>query len=595
MRITADNLIGYLNQKACYNGASQSFSPLYSNIGIDARNGAFYIHFNRRTAVLYAPFFDIHIDAACTEKVDSIYYQTEKSYAILSFYDMDAFLLDWNSKYPLTLCCQPGKHMISQWIVSADHLTVLLQGYFALTDNRDPDRRCPYLVGIRAIHGSIMQTEDGSFYVLPDAQHHTLIAVSFACLDFSADHLLKKLQQAPENIHCAIKATRNWIWECTQNLDCSVDSPEEAAVISNSIRPLLMNLCKAPGLLRNYVSSFPNRGTYPTHYLWDSCFQNLAYELLNPSLARDAILQLTCNIRPDGKIPQFICSTWSRPHEVQPPLIGWAAQRLEKIPGQEDIGLAILPVLEKNCHWWLTHRMTKYGLIETANGLETGWDNSPRFDHGPILALDMNSYLIRQLRYVSELCRRLGRKNDADFWRQKAETLATRLVELCYNPDKKLFFDFHVKTGKQLNVLTPAAFLPLWAGVPLNRSITHVMIEDILLSPKHFFGEIPFPSVAYDDPTYECANWWRGPTWLPVAYLMLKVLDQYSYQTQARVARERLCEIIQKDGKFHELFNSQTGEGLGSEEQGWTAACFLRIKKELNQPVEREEHFHDVK
>ena len=37
-----------------------------------------------------------------------------------------------------------------------------------------------------------------------------------------------------------------------------------------------------------------------------------------------------------------------------------------------------------------------------------------------------------------------------------------------------------------------------------------------------------------------------------------------------------------KDGLLHELFNSQTGEGLGNVEQGWTAATFIRIGVELD-------------
>jgi glycogen debranching enzyme len=343
-----------------------------------------------------------------------------------------------------------------------------------------------------------------------------------------------------------------------------------------------MNLCKAPGQLRHFISSFPNRGKYPTHFLWDSCFQNLAYELLNPRLARDSLLQLTSCIRSDGKIPQFLCSTWSRPGEAQPALIGWAAQRLEKIPGQEDIGLILLPALEHNCHWWLTNRMTKYGLIETGDGLETGWDNSPRFDYGSILALDMNSYLINQLRYVSDLCCRLGREEDAGAWKQEADSLAAQLVELCYDPEKNLFFDVLVGTGKRLSTLTPAAFLPLWVGVPLKEDCVHAMIENTLLSPLHFFGQIPFPSVAYDDPAYACDDWWRGPTWMSAAYLMLETLSQYGYAEQALAAGERLYQIILQDGKTHELFNSKTGEGLGGEEQGWTAAVFLRLKHDLS-------------
>ncbi|HBM80287.1 MAG TPA: hypothetical protein DD426_05540 [Clostridiaceae bacterium] len=64
--------------------------------------------------------------------------------------------------------------------------------------------------------------------------------------------------------------------------------------------------------------------------MWYACFQNLALEYMNPLLAEDSLLLLTENQRIDGKIPQFICSTWVRPYESQPPLVGWAALRLIK-------------------------------------------------------------------------------------------------------------------------------------------------------------------------------------------------------------------------------------------------------------------------
>jgi hypothetical protein len=40
--------------------------------------------------------------------------------------------------------------------------------------------------------------------------------------------------------------------------------------------------------------------------------------------------------------------------------------------------------------------------------------------------------------------------------------------------------------------------------------------------------------------------------------------------------------MIIEDGKISELFNSQTGKGLGREQQGWTAAILLKFKMEID-------------
>ena len=97
--------------------------------------------------------------------------------------------------------------------------------------------------------------------------------------------------------------------------------------------------------------------------------------------------------------------------------------------------------------------------------------------------------------------------------------------------------------------------------------------------------------MAYDEPTYVAAEWeerpgrlsWRGPTWLPMAWMMLEVLQKYSCEEEYCAAATRLYEMIKDDGEFSELFNSQTGKGLGVPQQGWTAAIFLRLKKELGR------------
>jgi hypothetical protein len=249
MNIKPGNIAEHLNQGLNYSGMTRSFSPLYSNIGIDAHSGTLYIHYNRQTSTLYAPFFALPADAACTEKIDSLHYKTADCEGILAFYDTDSFLIEWHGEGALPLCCQPGKHLLDQWTAGKDQHVILIQGYFASTDRRDPDQKCAYLLGFRAICGTVAQT-GGSICVLPDSQHHALVAVCFACLDFSAIDLLNKLNQAPKNIQCAMDAAHDWIHECTQLLNCSADSPSEAAALSNAIRPLIMNLCKAPGQLR---------------------------------------------------------------------------------------------------------------------------------------------------------------------------------------------------------------------------------------------------------------------------------------------------------------------------------------------------------
>ena len=149
-----------------------------------------------------------------------------------------------------------------------------------------------------------------------------------------------------------------------------------------------------------------------------------------------------------------------------------------------------------------------------------------------------------------------------------------------YDEEKNLFFDADPATGERRTLVTLSSLIPLWAGVPLPEEKIRAMIEGYLLNADYFFGKIPFPCVAYCEPVYEPAHWWRGPTWMPAAWLMLETLDKYGYASRRTEAARRLYRIMKEDGVLHELFDSAAGKGLGCDEQGWTAAIFIRLSLE---------------
>ena len=107
---------------------------------------------------------------------------------------------------------------------------------------------------------------------------------------------------------------------------------------------------------------------------------------------------------------------------------------------------------------------------------------------------------------------------------------------------------------------------------------------------NRFFGKIPFPCIAYDQDVYQPGKWWRGPTWLSLAWLMLEILEKYGFTE----AYDHVCrvyyEMILKEGQLRELFHSQTGEGLGAYDQGWTAAVFIKLNRILHEGGKQNEY-----
>lgn len=572
-----------------YSRFQNSFAPLYSSYSL-CLDGKFSgintlaLHYNRKTRALWKPFLKLAGQVTDYEAwFDYVKLTTDKAEMWLSFYDMDTGVIRCKTPEPVEFFCEADEMLSDAWIAAKSSREVFIQGYSRNPDARDPDPRTAVLAGIRVLKGNL-SVRKGICRVLPEETGEIYVAFSASVMNVSLPELRKKLAAAPATMDDARKILCHWAEGCI-GPDLQMPKREDAReAFLRAVSGLLMNLTLAPGELGGHISSFPNRGGYPTHFLWDSAFQNLAYEMMNPDLARDSVLQLTDNIRADGRISHFHCSTWSRPVHTQPALTGWMSLRfLDEVDGEDkEFMRQVLPALEANNHWWLNQRMTKFGLIYCDDGLETGQDNSPRFDNGAILALDMNSYVVNQMRCTAEIARRLGQKRKATQWDKEADRLAGLMVKYLYDPEQNMFFDAYADSGKRQTLVTSSAMLPLWCGVPLPEEKIQAMIRDWMLNPQKLYGNIPFPSVAYDQDCYDAGGWWRGPTWMSEAWLLLEALKLHGFAQERKETMAKFYEMMIKDGLLHELFNSQTGEGLGNVEQGWTAATFIRIGVELD-------------
>ncbi len=569
----------------------RSMSPIFSNFGlIFAQNEPsvkeLVLHYNRKTRTIWSPLVSFPGEGSSESTFLSTVVKTGKGEFEIAFYDTDAFIVDGSAEGPVSVLAESGCALADHWTERDEKDLIVVRGYSANGDERDPDEFAPVCVGVRVIRGVLSRGGDG-VSILPDADGKVCFALACGVLGATADGIAGSLENAPSGAAEAKELTAAWALRCAGGIGELPTGDKEREVYLTAVSGLLMNLKKAPGDLAGRVSAFPSRGGYPTHFMWDSAFQNLAYEIMSPDIAADALTQLAANARPDGKIPQFICSTWARPHHAQPALLGQAAKRLvERVgPGgiaAEDLHL-IREAVERNNEWWLTQRVTRYGLISCPHGLETGQDDSPRFDDGPVLAVDMNSYLLSQMRAAAYLASVEGDGAAAIRWDERADAFSALMIRYLYDPDKDLFFDADARTGERRSLITASCFLPLWAGVKISEDKARDMIGRYLLDEKYFFGAVPFPSVAYCEAKYEPAHWWRGPTWMPVAYMMLELLGSYGFKERRDEAAKRLLDIMTRDGVLHELFDSRTGEGLGCEEQGWTAAIYIRLTTELGE------------
>ena len=578
-----DVILKQLEKINDFSSADKSFSPFFSNIGLEVNPekegaGALWLHYNRSSRKLWNSLmaFPLKQNKALSSPWCVSYGEGEKT-AALTFGNTDCIMFTAEGLERTGLFTQPDEKLHSFWIESFTETDVSLRGYSYNTDDRDPDETVPFRAYAKILNGSFSREGEKLFAEAENGK--ILLGISFGFLDNldTVESAWEKSGYPMNEFKAACESCRSIAVQNTLFFSLEPKDERTAFLAAKALHGLSSNITKAPGRLSKYLSAYPSRGAYPTHFLWDTCFQNLAYEKINPVAAKQFLLQFAQCQRPDGKYEQFICSTWGRPHYSQPALVGSAVKRLAELEFDKAFVEAMLPSLEKNNMWWLNSRIAKNGLILCPHGLETGQDDSPRFDNGTTYSCDMNAYVLNQLNATADLFEMADNEKKALYWRNKAKALSAVILRELYCEEENIFYDKSPETGEFVRMVSPVSLLPLWAGVKLPESKARAMIEKYLLSPEYLFGKVPFPSVAYNEKEYKSDGWWRGPTWMPEAWLMLEALKKFGYEKEYSEACERLLAVLKADGEMHELFDSQSGKGLGACEQGWTNAIFIRL------------------
>ena len=95
------------------------------------------------------------------------------------------------------------------------------------------------------------------------------------------------------------------------------------------------------------------------------------------------------------------------------------------------------------------------------------------------------------------------------------------------------------ESGEFSKVLSPASFMPLFVGIA-SQAYAEAMNRLARASKKFYPG---MPTVFYDSPMFS-RDYWRGQTWLNIAYFAMKGLLDYGYEQTAIEIKEFLLDMI---------------------------------------------------
>ena len=330
-------------------------------------------------------------------------------------------------------------------------------------------------------------------------------------------------------------------------------------------------------------------GVYHQLFDWDSFFEGVAFlrdgkgEYLRDSVRN--FLELTAS---NGYTPRTVDPSriFYAPEQCKPFLAQGAFLAAKALGDFTWLEGRYYQNLRRFLDYWETHRRGPHLLFQWLSAVESGVDNHPAVMGLPpnsVEAVDASVYMYREYLAMSLIADRLGKAEDSQSHRAKADLLARQINQHLWSPGEQMYFNLDTGSGELIKLQAWTNFLPLWAGIaPPERA--KAMIEKHLLRAEAFWGQYGVPSVSRQEVIYNQARKglygsydrtvsnWQGPIWVVANYLVMHGLLNYGYQQQAVELAQKIVRLLEDDirrtGGMHENYDAETGAGLWSPHFG---------------------------
>lgn len=223
---------------------------------------------------------------------------------------------------------------------------------------------------------------------------------------------------------------------------------------------------------------------------------------------------------------------------------------------------------------------------------ESGFDPSNRF--GPfnidIIHYDpvcLNSLLYLMETQTADILDTLGRKDEGDTWRKKAQQRGEKINRLMWDDKDGLYYDYDFVNKRVRHYPFLTTFYPLWAGFASKEQAARI-VKNLPLFEK--VGGL-------QTSTYVSGNQWDSPFgWAPLQMIAVEGLRRYGYSDDAERVSMKFLGLVRKEflrqGYIVEKYDVVNGGsnvsaqihfGYSANQAGfgWTNAVFTELYDEL--------------
>ena len=187
----------------------------------------------------------------------------------------------------------------------------------------------------------------------------------------------------------------------------------------------------------------------------------------------------------------------------------------------------------------------------------------------PFLVQDplFNSVLCRANESLARIAEVIG--EDPQKPKEWVDRTAGAIRDKLWHADHDIFDAYDLVSDSSIEVDTAAGFLPLFAGAATKEQAQKIYkrLNSASFCALHQGNCFTVPNYDTNMESFDSSNYWRGPVWININWMLSHGLRRYGYTLKADSLQKDLLQLPIRFG-FHEYFDSFDGTGYGTDNFG---------------------------